>query len=632
MNPQFIYVLVLSILMVTAPHAQHLPPWVSSLGAILLLWRSYLAYANRPLPKRPLLLAITVAAMCGILIEFHTLFGREVGIALLALLASLKLMEIKTRRDAVALIYLCCFTIITNFFYSQSLFTGLYLLITLLVVTVAWVHLYTPFSAFKARLKIAATLLLQAMPLTLILFVLFPRVEGPLWGLPQDAYAASGLDDRMSPGSLGRLILSDDVAFRVTYKGHVPRRDQMYWRGPVLWSFDGKTWTKGQTMHGIAPRFSDISHPVEYTVTLEPHNKNWLFALDVPDKISMPARLTYDFQVISPKPIHERIIYDARSELSYRANLHESDIQLERALQLPPGLNPRALQLATSWREKSRSNIEIVRRALAYFHDQNFRYTLDPKPAGSIDEFLFETRQGYCEHYASSFVFLMRAAGIPARVVTGYQGGEYNSVGHYYIVRQSDAHAWAEVWLEGTGWQRIDPTAAISPERVERGLSTVQTAALPLAGKIAWLHDLRMNWDALSYQWNQWVIGYNSKRQFAYLSRFGLESLSMQATYLVAAIGLIIAAFALFMLRHLFKRKQDKTQAAWLKICKKLARAGLPRAPHEGPADYAMRMAAARPDLAEKIREIAVLYIALRYTSSENNNTQFIRLAAAFKA
>ena len=632
MNRQLIYVLVLSILIVTAPHAQHLPPWVSSFGAILLLWRSYLAYANRPLPKRPLLLAITVVAMCGILIEFHTLFGREVGIALLALLASLKLMEIKTRRDAMALIYLCCFTIITNFFYSQSLFTGLYLLITLLVVTVAWIHLYAPGSAFKARLKTAATMMLQAMPLTLILFVLFPRVEGPLWGLPQDAYAASGLDDMMSPGSLGRLILSDDVAFRVTYKSLVPRRDQMYWRGPVLWDFDGKTWTKGQTKHGIAPRFSDISQPVEYTVTLEPHNKNWLFALDVPDKVSVPARLTYDFQVINAKPVHARLIYHARSELAYRANLQESDIQLERALQLPPGLNPRSLQLARSWREKSRHNIEIVQRALDYFHNQNFRYTLDPKPADSIDDFLFETRQGYCEHYASSFVFLMRAAGIPARVVTGYLGGEYNSVGNYYIVRQSDAHAWAEIWLEGAGWQRTDPTAAISPERVERGLSTVQMAALPLAGQIAWLHGLRMDWDALSYQWNQWVIGYNSERQFAYLSRFGLESLSLQTTYLVAAIGLILSAFALFMLRHLFKCKQDKIQAAWLKVCRKLDRRGLPRATHEGPADYAARVAAARPDLAFRIREIAGLYIALRYASSQTDHALFIRLASAFKA
>ncbi len=632
MNKSLIYGLVLGVLMVTAPHTMHLPLWVSALSTMLLLWRSYLAYTGRPLPKRSLLLAITIASMIGILIEFHTLFGREVGITLLALLASLKLMELKTNRDAMALIYLCCFSLITNFFYSQSLLTGLYLLVTLMVVTTTWVHLNTPGSAFKPRMKIASVLLLQAIPLTLILFVLFPRVQGPLWGLPQDAYAASGLDDKMSPGSLAHLILSDAVAFRVTFQSHAPRRDQMYWRGPVLWDFDGKTWTPGHATHSIAPEFSDTSQAVEYAVTLEPHNKTWLFALDVPDKISVPARITYDFQMLNPTPVNTHLRYQVRSELSYHANLQESATQLKRALQLPPMLNPRSLQLARNWRGQSHNDMEIIRLALNYFHNQNFRYTLDPLPVESIDDFLFNTRQGFCEHYASSFVFLMRAAGIPARVVTGYQGGEYNDVGNYYIVRQSDAHAWAEVWLAGAGWQRIDPTAAIAPERVERGLSTVQSVALPLSGRVEWLHGLRMNWDALSYQWNQWVIGYNSERQFAYLSRFGLESLRQQTTFLIAAIGLMLTAFALFMLRHLFKREQDKTQSAWLKVCRKLARADLPRTPHEGPSDYAMRVAKARPDLAETIHDLATRYIALRYASSENDNTQFIQLAAAFKA
>ena len=632
MNRELIYGLVLCVLMVNAPHAQHLPAWVSALGVVLLLWRGYLAYSGRPLPSRLLLLAITVTSLLGILVEFHTLFGREVGITLLALLASLKPLEIRSLRDAMTLIYLCCFSIIVNFLYSQTLATGLYLMVTLLVITTTWVHLNMPGSAFKPRFRVASTLLLQALPLTLLLFVLFPRIEGPLWGLPQDAYASSGLDDTMSPGSMGRLILSDDVAFRVTYKGHVPRRDQMYWRGPVLWKFDGRTWTGGQNTRAVAPHLSDTSDPVEYTVTLEPHNRNWFFALDMPDRISVPARLTYDFQLLSPKPVRERTIYHARSELDYRANPIESGIQLERALQMPSGLDPRSVELARNWRMQSGSDAEIVRRALDYFHGQNFRYTLDPRPADSIDEFLFETRQGYCEHYASGFVFLMRAAGIPARVVTGYLGGEYNSIGNYYIVRQSDAHAWAEVWLKGAGWQRIDPTAAISPERVERGLSTVEAAAPGTMGRTAWLQGLRMDWDALSYRWNLWVIGYNSQRQFAYLSRMGLASTALQVSYLTGAIGLIIFLFALFMLRGLFKKKRDRIQSAWLKVCRKLARAGLPRAPHEGPQDYAMRVSKARPDLASKIREIADLYIHLRYAASKGNHARLDRLASAFKA
>jgi protein-glutamine gamma-glutamyltransferase len=234
MSRELVYSLVLSVLMVTAPHAPHLPVWVSALSAALLLWRSYLAYSGRPLPGRRVLLTITISALLGILIEFHTFFGREVGITLLALLASLKLLEIRNRRDAMALIYLCCFSLIVNFLYSQSLATGLYLIATLLVITASWVHLNMPKSAFKVRFKVASTLLLQALPLTLILFLLFPRIQGPLWGMPQDAYAKSGLDDRMSPGSMERLMLSDDVAFRVRYKNHVPRRDQTYWRGPVL--------------------------------------------------------------------------------------------------------------------------------------------------------------------------------------------------------------------------------------------------------------------------------------------------------------------------------------------------------------------------------------------------------------
>ena len=449
--------------------------------------------------------------------------------------------------------------------------------------------------------------------------------------MPQDAYAGSGLDDKMSPDSFGPLSLSDAVAFRVTYQGKVPPRDQMYWRGPVLWDFDGRTWTPGSTVLSIAPRFSEKGQAVEYGVTLEPHNKTWLFALDVPVKVSVPARITSDFQLLSPQPVNARLRYQARSYLTYHANLQESATQLKRALQLPLGLNPRALQLARSWREQSRNNMEVIRLALDYFHQQDFHYTLDPVPADNIDDFLFTTRQGYCEHYSSSFVFLMRAAGIPARVVTGYLGGEYNAAGNYYIVRQSDAHAWAEVWLDATGWQRIDPTAAIAPERVERGLSTVQTAALPYMARMQWLYSLRMNWDALSYQWNQWVVGYDSERQFAYLSRFGLESLSKQVLYLTAGLGIIITLFALSMLRHLFKRERDKTQSAWLKVCRKLARKGLPRAPHEGPHDYAARVAAARPDLAAAIKDLAKRYIALRYEPSPNghdkNATKKIKLA-----
>jgi len=640
MSKPLIYGLLLSILMVAAPHADHLPLWTSALCATLLAWRAYLTHSGGALPKRWLLLAITFASAGSILIEFHTLFGREVGVTLLVLLTTLKFMELRSPRDAMVLVYLACFIIITNFFYSQSIPTALYMLATLLVIVTTWVHLHGKNIALRPRLRIAAQLLLQAIPLTLLLFILFPRVQGPLWGLPQDAFASSGLDDKMAPGSLSRLILSDEVAFRVSYSDKPPRREQMYWRGPVLWHFDGQTWTPGRTLSGIAPQFTETREPVDYSVTLEPHNKTWLFALDMPERISVPASLTHDFQVVRREPVKARLRYEARSSLVYRANLREAERQIQRALDLPP-FNPRARELAASWRANGLADAAVVRAALAHFGRENFRYTLEPPSLGinGVDDFLFITREGFCEHYASAFVFLMRAAHIPARVVTGYQGGEFNGTGNYYIVRQSDAHAWAEVWLAGQGWVRVDPTAAIAPARVERGLSAAvaNNAALPFMARNPpqWLRELRLNWDALANQWNQWVLGYNAERQFAFLTRLGMESATWRRLVLnmMAGIGLLVALFALVMLRHLFQRRPDRVQAAWIRLCRRLAKAGLPRAAHEGARDYAERIAAARPDLADAMRDLAERYSGLRYGAAQDRQAQqeFLRRIATFK-
>jgi transglutaminase-like putative cysteine protease len=641
MNKSLTYGLLLSILMVIAPHADHLPLWVSGLCAGLLLWRAYFAYSGKVLPNRWLLMAITFAGTVGIIFNFHTLFGREAGVTLLMMLAALKLMELRNARDAMVLVYLACFIIITNFFYSQSIPTALYLLATLIVVVTTWVHLQAQNIALKPRVRIAAVLLLQALPLTLILFILFPRVQGPLWGLPQDAYASTGLDDRMSPGSLSRLGMSEEVAFRVSYSGKPPRRDQMYWRGPVLWNFDGRTWTPGIAAPVSPPKFTDLGQHIDYVVTLEPHNKHWLFALDMPDKLSIPAMPTYDFELLSKEPVRARMRYAASSNLAYRANVEESERLIQRARQLPGQFNPRARQLAAEWRASGKNDAEIVRTALAYFNQQGFVYTLEPPMLGTntVDDFLFGTKQGFCEHYASAFVFLMRAANIPARVVTGYLGGELNDVGNYYIVRQSDAHAWAEVWLAGQGWVRVDPTGAIAPGRLERGLSAAvsDSAALPFMERNPpqWMRNLRFNLDALANQWNQGVLGYDTERQFAFLTRLGMESITWQkmAIDMMGGLGVIIALFALFMLRHLFIRQQDRVQAAWLKLCRKLADAGLPRAAHEGAQDYANRVAAVRPALADGIYDLAARYSALRYGAhgDERAQREFLQRVKALK-
>ncbi len=636
-----IYGLIASILLVSAPHAEHLPIWVSAMCVALLGWRGYLAYSGTPLPSRWLLLLITIAGVAAIGIGFRTLFGREVGVTLLILLATLKLLELKAVRDATVLIYLSCFIIITNFFYSQSIPTALFMLFTLIVIVATWVNLQTGALALKPRLRIAGLLLLQAIPLSLILFVLFPRIQGPLWGMPQDAYAKSGLSDTMSPGSMSKLSLSDEVAFRATFSSTAPMREQMYWRGPVLWDFDGTTWKRGQNATLQKPMLSDVGTSVDYTVTLEPHNKLWLFALDIPTSISVAADMAPDFQLLNRTPVNARLRYNARSQLTYRANLNEPPQQMMRALELPRGYNPKALQLAAEWRSKNTNDEVIANTALRYFNQNNFSYTLEPPLLGThnVDDFLFTTKQGFCEHYASSFVFLMRAAGVPARVVTGYQGGEFNELGGYYILRQADAHAWAEVWLTNRGWVRVDPTAAISPARIQSGLSAAlpDNAALPFMARNPpqWMRELRFNWDALSNQWNQWVLGYNSERQFAFLTRLGMEDITWQklAMNMIAGIFILVGIFTLILLRRLVVRQNDPVQVAWLKVCKKLAKAGLARAPHEGPEDYAARVIAARPQLASAMHDIATRYTDLRYaeTNDEGALRAFKDAAKAFK-
>jgi len=641
LTQQLIYGLIACILLVSAPHAEHLPLWVSAVCSALLAWRAYLNHSGNPLPARWLLLGITLACVLAIAINFRTLFGREVGVTLLILLAALKLLELRAVRDVTVIVYLSCFIIITNFFYSQSIPTALFMLLTLLVIMATWVHMQTGTLALWPRLRIAGILLLQAIPLSLIIFVLFPRVQGPLWGLPQDAYASSGLSDTMAPGTMSKLSLSDAVAFRVTFNDKVPSRDQLYWRGPVLWDYDGTTWKRGRNATLQRPVLTDASLPVDYTVTLEPHNKPWLFALDMPSKLSIPADLAPDFQLLSRTPVNARTRYSATSLLSYRANLNEPPQQLQRALTLPRGYNPQAIRLAAEWRTRSDNDISLVRTALGYFSQNGFEYTLEPPLLGlnSVDDFLFSSRKGFCEHYAGSFVFLMRAAGIPARVVTGYQGGEFNELGGYFILRQSDAHAWAEVWLQDSGWVRIDPTSVISPARIQSGLNAAlpDNAALPFLARSQspFLLNLRFNLDALTNQWNQWVLGYNTERQFAFLTRLGMEDITWQklAMNMLAGVALLVGIFTLVMLRRLTLRQNDAVQNAWLKVCRKLEKAGLPRAPHEGAMDYAARVAASRPELSASIHDLASHYTSLRYggESEKDGVTAFRNAVSAFK-
>jgi protein-glutamine gamma-glutamyltransferase len=636
--------LTAALALVTLPHAERVPWWITLLVCVLAGWRVYLGYVRVPLPSKWLLLTIVAAGTAGVYLHYRTIFGRDAGVALLVLMLTLKLLESRSQRDAMLLTFMGYFLVVTNFLYSQTIPTALYMFACVWFITALMIglqHADHP-GGYRRQLRTAGVLLAQAVPLMAVLFIFFPRVQGPLWGMPSDAYSrTSGLSDWMTPGSFSNLILSDAVAFRVRFTSKMPLPNQMYWRGPVLWDFDGRTWTGARLPHGT-PQFDSEQPAVEYVVTMEAHNKRWLFALDLPGKVPSGAVATPDFQLLSLTPVANRLRYEMSSHLEYRNGAAENARNLERALELPAGYNPRTREFAEGLRRTHAGDDKaIVTAVLQRFRNLAYSYTLSPPMLGShsVDEFLFQTMSGFCEHYSSAFVVLMRSAGIPARVVTGYQGGEVNPVGDYMIVRQADAHAWAEIWLKGVGWIRIDPTAAVSPARVERGIAAAMPASDPLPllirGDIPILRDMRLAWDSMANNWNQWVLGYNPDRQAEFLSRVGLDDATWRTLVIIlmAATAVITLILSVFMLRKLRLRVRDPVDIAYQRFCRKLENKGLPRGAAEGPLDYARRVTSEHPEWTAAVLPITQLYVGLRYGpgAAPGDIQQLRRLAHEFQ-
>lgn len=615
--------LVLPLALVVAPHAANLPAWLGLAWAAIAGWCLLRATRRWPLPPRWLRVAVAAFGLIAVFAQFGSLVGPQAGVALLVFLSAAKLLETEAPRDRTGLIFVGYFLLVAYFLEDQSVLSAAYMLVALLGLTASLIASQMPQpKAIWPKLRPAVVLLVQALPLALFLFVLFPRLSGPLWSMPQETAARTGLSDQMSPGDFNRLIQSDEIAFRADFSQRGIDTSQLYWRGPVLWDYDGRTW---RTLRYIAEQGvagEGAGQPVEYGIILEPHQQRWLFLLGLPAELpALDAVLRSDLQWLARRPISRRLHYKVSAWLDYRYGLDLSDTARTRALRLPKNANPQTRALAARWRASGLDDAAIVQQALRHFRSEPFVYTLQPPKlsAQAMDDFLFGTRRGFCEHYASAFVFLMRAAGIPARVVTGYQGGEYNAVGNYWIVRQRDAHAWAEAWLPGQGWVQVDPTAAVSPARVELGLN----AALPAAERPArlfdldtgWLAPMRLAWDVVNYRWNLWVLGYNDVRQREFLARLNpwLANLNAMLWLLGAGSTLFIFGLAGFYLLRQGGEKQDAIGRQYARFCRKLARLGLTRAAHEGPAAFAQRAGAARPDLGAAIAQITQLYIGLRY-------------------
>jgi len=631
------------LLAAQVPLLSFVPLWVAGFGAMLVALRFFLLHRDRlragALPARIpswALALFAVAAGLAIRQSFGYFLGRDPSVAFLYVLIGIKFLETRTTRDASLLVCLASFLVVTPFFYNQSLLAAIAALPALLLLGAVLQVLALPaagpaFAHWRVPVLRSAKLFAQGIPLALVLFVLFPRLTGPLWGLPADHMGKSGLSDRMAPGTITELSLSDAVAFRVDFADVVPLSAQLYWRGPVLTRFDGWEWTGIARPNGQLTR-SDAK-PIAYTVTLEPHYKPWLFALDLPAALpraatdagagaptSELALLTRDQQLIARTPVSQPLRYEQLSILrdAYPpADDVQAAFELAEALRLPPG-NPGTRALARELRDRAPADRAFVRAVLDYFRNEPFVYTLSPGELFEhdiIDGFLFDSRRGFCEHYASSFVALLRAAGIAARVVTGYQGGEMNPSGGYMIVRQSDAHAWAEALIDGQ-WRRYDPTAAVAPSRIEGGIGRALAGEpIPLFARLDgnWLKAVQLAWDAVNHDWRRHVIGFNYERQRSFWRDWKLDGL---AAWQMVAVG---AAFALLWVGALLgwlvwrRRHQDRARALWDGVCARLARAGLPRQPHEGPLAYAARAAVRWPEFAVAFQVIGDAYAALRY-------------------
>ncbi len=639
-----------SALLVLAPHVAHLPLWVSLLCAATLVWRGAITLRGKRMPPTLVLLPIAAAAMAGIQFSYQTLLGRDAGVAMLVLLVAFKMLEMHARRDLYVVIFLCFFLVLTNFFYAQGIGTALLMVVAILALLTTQLSFQFTGAVprLRARVGMAARILLFATPLAVLLFFVFPRLGSPLWGMPGggDSGGKSGLSERMAPGQMSNLAMSDEPAFRVRFEGPVPPREQLYWRGLVLDAFDGTAWTRGGSIATKSGTSLSVRGQAQrYEVTLEPSDKRWLFTLEmpghIPDVPGYRTRASHQLEVSTERPMSARVRYTMISYPDYALDGREELDDPSQWLLLPYGYNPKALAAGLALRKEA-SPVRRIEQVLRQFREQPYSYTLEPPLLGrhSIDEFLYRTRAGFCEHYSGAFVFLMRAAGIPARVVAGYQGGELNPIDGYLTVRQSDAHAWAEVWLRGRGWVRVDPTAAVAPERVRRNLSAAVEAPAPfgidaLRGLSMLTSDadsllgrLRNAIGAVNNGWNQWVLNYTPERQRGFMKTLQ----SGLAGWRVAAL-IMLGAGVLLLARILYLRREiDPVEAVYSSLCKRLAYLGLARAADEGPTAYAARIAATQ-ELAPPSREAAAeflrRYSAWRYAPPQSAPGSSARQLAA---
>jgi len=613
--------LLTSVGLIVFPHVYHLPAAVFGFFCLLLIWRFIGVWKQNWLPGK---LVILLLAACGIALlysQHQGLFGRDAGTNLFITALGLKLLEIKKQRDLYLIAYLAFIVAASQFLYEQSILMAAYILTVCCVLLATLVCINSDKVPTLGALKTALIIIVQALPIAVALFVLFPRIEAPKWMLFNDRHQSkTGLSDSMEPGSISDLVQSYELVFRVKFAGAIPPSRQRYWRGPVLSHTDGKRWTQAAVQKPWAsPVVTGTAY--QYTILMEPQDKNWIFALDMPQGFSPPLIQHADYRLTTLDSPDKRAEYQVTSYPDYNTGLINPN-EYKTATQLPGEPSDKIKQLVSQLHGFDNAPDEFIKQLLNHFRVEDFHYTLSPPlmEENPIESFLFKTRYGFCSHYASAFVYLMRVGHIPARVVTGYQGGELNKVGNFLEIRQADAHAWAEVWLKDRGWVRVDPTAAIAPDRIEREINLDRQTAFGIAGAnqylprpaYNWLKQARQLWSSADYSWQRWVINYDNKSQSSFLSSFGINDLNTMIYGMIAVIGSITAVLCWFLL-HQKPKTGDKILRVYNRYCKKLAKLGLLRAAGEGASAFAERVKIRLPEHAADIDQITAIFIRLRY-------------------
>ena len=636
-SPSTVVWTVLAFLVSAAPHLAAMPAALLAATLVGPAWRLAALWRGWGPPRFYFRLPLTLGGVSLVFLSYGSLWGRRAAASLLCVMLAAKMLELFRLRDLRMVASVAFFLVATQFLFSERLIYLGYLGIACWLATLALLKIQQDAQRPPQSGKVterqplfdAGTTLAMALPFAIALFMLFPRLDQPLWGLPDNVMdARTGLSDTMRPGSIAELYADESPAFRVEFEGDVPPAGERYWRGPVLWNYDGDTWRQFSFSEMTEPPRPDAGPArYRYEVQLEPNEQRWLFTLDYPAQWSEDADLTGDYQLVRNSPVTSALRYEVVSEPEFLDNPEELSAQFRQAaLQLPDDRNPRTIEQAEAWREEFPDDRDLIDHVMGWFNTEEFYYSLDPGPLGrdAMDDFLFDLRDGFCEYYASGFATLMRAADIPARVVTGYQGGLWQDTGEYLLVRQSDAHAWVELWHEGQGWQRVDPTAWVSPDRIDLGLGgAVPEGDNPPAlsrRTPSWGRTLALQWDALNAYWDRWVLAYGPDMQRRLMDRLGLGDWQRMILVLTGLMLLSLALLAVLILWRRPARPPDPVQQDWLRFCKRMADAGLPRGVSEGPRDYADRLIRERPDLAAQIDAIARLYVHLRYT--ERGSTQ----------